>query len=536
MSTSATRGNSSKWAPRARRPVRHVAVSLLAAVLVLAGCSFSGSTPAEPAAVRTSLRIATGFQIASLDPVTEGYWAPEFGYGELLMKSKAQGSVEPWLLQSLTSTSPTTWLLSLRPKVTFQNGKPLTGAVLSELMTYLLKANPDLAGLLPGATVRALNDTDVELTTARPQANVPNLLADEGLFTIFDLESVRQAGSDRTALLGKKIWTGPYVVTSLTSAGMRLEWNPAYWGGKPPLKSVTLTFISDPQARVLAVQNGEVDLALYPETAAARSLAGRNDAFFRTTERGKPSARLVLNLKQAPFDDERVRRAVSLGIDYQEIATKVMPAAYDTAIGMYPDYLPFAVKDQVTDPRRAAQLLDEAGWTAGSSGARTKAGKPLEITLLTYPQQPDFQPMAVAVQAQLLKIGIQVRIQQVDDIYGAFKQPGWHAGILGAGSVGAGGEVIVPLINYLTSKGSRNVGGVVDPELDRLVAEAAATHDEAARGDLLRRIQEIAVGKAYVAFLAVKRGAVVVGSQWRDYTPPPDNRWVEATTGAGAPR
>src|SRR5262245_61204449 len=95
--------------------------ALGAAVLLAAGisaCSTSKSSPASASASSTgakpsSLTIATSFSIGDLDPIENGYWGNELGYGELLMRPQLDGTVKPWLLKSLTNSSPTTWVLTL---------------------------------------------------------------------------------------------------------------------------------------------------------------------------------------------------------------------------------------------------------------------------------------------------------------------------------------------------------------------------------------------------------------------------------------
>ena len=68
--------------------------------------SATGAT-SSAAATPTTLTIATSFAIGDLDPIENGYWGNELGYGELLMRPQADGTVTPWLLKSLTNTSPT---------------------------------------------------------------------------------------------------------------------------------------------------------------------------------------------------------------------------------------------------------------------------------------------------------------------------------------------------------------------------------------------------------------------------------------------
>jgi peptide/nickel transport system substrate-binding protein len=94
------------------------------------------------------------------------------------------------------------------------------------------------------------------LTTTAPVANLPSLLADEQMISVFDADAVRSAGTDPAALIGKGIYTGPFTVTKLDENELVLDRNPRYWGASPALTGATVRFVPDGQARVLAVRNG----------------------------------------------------------------------------------------------------------------------------------------------------------------------------------------------------------------------------------------------------------------------------------------
>src|ERR1700722_16992391 len=101
----------------ARYPAALGATALLAAGVTACSTSHSSTaaaTPANPANPAT-LTIATTFAIGDLDPLENGCWGNELGYGELLMRPQVGGTVTPWLLKSLTNTSATTWVLTLNP-------------------------------------------------------------------------------------------------------------------------------------------------------------------------------------------------------------------------------------------------------------------------------------------------------------------------------------------------------------------------------------------------------------------------------------
>ncbi len=136
----------------------------------------------------------------------------------------------------------------------------------------------------------------------------------------------------------------------------------------------------------------------------------------------------------------------------------------------------------------------------------------------TYPQQPDSATLALALQAQLKSVGIDVKISQVPDINTVVEQPtGWQAAIIANGFISFGGDYITPLDNYLRTGGPSNVTGVADPALDALIDRVAVELDTTARDALLRQIQTLVADRGYLGYLGMRKGAVVAGPRWRDY-------------------
>lgn len=518
-------------------PTRPLPALLALLAVLLAGCATTGPGPA-PADAPPTLTIATGFAIDDLDPIENGFWGPEFGYVELLMHPERDGDPTPWVLSGLANPGPLTWVLDLNDGVTFQNGAPLDGAALAALLTFQLAENPDLAAGLPGATAAATGPLQAVLTTARPAPNVPALLADESMVPVYDVAAYRAhraSGAPAADLPAAGLYTGPYVVDSLDAESMQLSPRQGYWDGVPALDDLTVRFVPEVSARIQAVQAGEADIALYPPTASAQTLDGRTDAFFVTGEPVGPTFVLEFNQRTAPFDDPLVRRAVYAAVDYDQIAGQVMNGLYAPATGLYTDSRPWAERTQRTDTAAAGALLDRAGWVREGDGPRTREGVPLAFTMLTYPQQPDSDTLALAVQSQLAALGVGVEIRQVPDITSAVEEPaGWQAAVRGNGFISFGGDYVTPLNTYLRSGGPGNVTGIADPELDALIDSVAVELDPAARDDLLRRIQTRVADDGYLAYLGIRLPAVVAGPAWRGYEVPISNLWVDARTAPAA--
>ncbi|GAB3480996.1 ABC transporter substrate-binding protein [Amycolatopsis cihanbeyliensis] len=513
-------------ATRAGRPG---IAAVLAALLVLTGCATTGSEGGV--ADGRALTITTSFEISDLDPLDNGFWGNEFGYSELLLRPTFDGKPDPWLATDLRNTSPTTWELALNEGITFQNGTELDAEALVACLRYQLREDPSVRAALPGATVSATGPLQVSITTTEPVPNMPNILAEESMFKVYDQAAYDRAKGDPAALLEAELYTGPYVVRSLDSEIMKLEPNPDYWDGRPALDDYSIRFIEDAQARLLAVRNGEADLALYPPTAMGKTLEGSTDAFYLTSTPRSPTFALYFNQRRAPFDDRAVRKAVQQAVDYRQIADEVMNGLYEPATGIYGDSMPYAVRTQQTDLAAARAVLDEAGWVAGPDGVRVKDGEPLTFEVVTYPQQPDSEALAVAMQSQLKAVGVEVTVRSVPDITATLNETdGWQAGISGAQMVSFSGDPIIRLRDYYLTDSLKNRGGIADPELDAMIGELSVELDEQRRHELLRSIQRRIGERAHVVYLGMRLPNAVGGPRMKDYEPNPMLLWVDART------
>lgn len=497
-------------------------MACLAIFTLLAACQRPGNAPSKTAT--DTLRIVTSYRIQSLEPARPAsYFLSEFALAELPLLLGPDGALKPHLLESYARVDERNWRLVLRPNIKFQNGKPLTAAALAAAMNRQLTRSASAQAVLPEAKVQASGERELTLTTARPDPTVPAALADELVFPIYDVAAVEAAQDDPAKLLACGCFTGPYQAVSLDERELRLTRFDEYWQGRPPLAQVSVRFIGDGQARILAVQNDEADVALYPPSEAQGMLAGQTNAFFVTNARSRGGPRIFLNVRRAPFDEVAVRRAFGLGLDYESLAQEVMEGIGETATGFYPPVYPWAVQNQKRDVAAAQRLLDEAGWRAGSAGVRAKNDQPLAMVLLVYPQQPDWAKIATALQAQLREQGWLVQIRQVEDINHAMKsQSDWHAAISSPGLVTTGGAPDPFLREHLHSRGERNFGGVNDAELDQLLDQLSSTFDDARRAEILQRIQRIVIAeRAYEVRPVFLRARVVVGGRWRGYQPSP---------------
>lgn len=476
---------------------------------------------AAPVLADDIINMATGFQIRSMDPVDQGFWMQEFGQGELLMKFQPDGSITPWLAESLVNVDDTTWIITIQDGVTFQNGAQMDVPAVLASIAYFRENSSGTQAVLPAeATFTQTGPLEITVETGVPVPELPNILAHESRLMIIDVETVLSVGDDYTQLIGAGIHTGPYRLTELTDQRMIAERFDGYWQGTPAMEGVDLRFVSDVNARILAVQNGEVDIALYPPISAAPVFAATSNLNLALGAPSTGGFMGMMDVTNGVFEEVAVRQAVMLAIDYDEIANSVFHGAKIPATGLYNPRFAWAVENYRHDVDTANTLLDEAGWVRDGE-TRSRDGVPLEMTLMIYPQQPDLVPLSNAVQSYLAEIGIAAQIVAVDSIREAATNDlvDWDLAMVATGTATVG-AVSGFLNRHVACEGDRNYGDYCNAEMDILIDRLDETVDAAARTGILAEIQHILVEDDPYAFaLTILVERALVSDAWSDYVP-----------------
>ena len=196
----------------------------------------------------------------TLEP-TENYfsWAVvRFGIGETLIKFDDQMKATPWLATSWKQgDDKLTWTFTINDKVKFSNGNSLTAeAVKASLERTFAKSKR--AKTFFNYTEITANGQELTIKTDKEYYNLPNLLGDP-LFLIMD---VTAEANGRDIAKEGPIGTGPYVVSSFTKERAELKRNDNYWDGKAGFAKVEIPSINDANTRAMALQAGDVDMAV----------------------------------------------------------------------------------------------------------------------------------------------------------------------------------------------------------------------------------------------------------------------------------
>jgi peptide/nickel transport system substrate-binding protein len=340
------------------------------------------------------------------------------------------GKVSPWIAESWEQNDTATeFTLHLKKGVTFSDRTPLDATAVVANLDIWAKGDPargiNPIGLFPKTYdhAEAVDATTVKVFFSATTLGFIPTLGYHGSILISPKTIALPA--DQQADLSNDIGSGPFVVSSWKEGDSVVlkkradyDWAPEALKHQGPayLDSITYKIVAEPSVRTSAVQSGQADVAYNPSPQELSSF--KDQGFTTATPRYLGFVNgYAINTKVAPFDDVRVRQALQHGIDRKEIISTVYTEDWLPAESLFQSNVPGATdhgKDFAYDADEANKLLDEAGWTKGDGGVRTKNGKRLELTLYSNPYLATSKSVDELVAQQLEKIGFAVDIQAFD--------------------------------------------------------------------------------------------------------------------------
>ena len=305
-----------------------------------------------------------------------------------------------------------TWTVTIREDVKFTDGEPLTAE--DVVFTYnTVKENSSVNDFTMLKEAVAVDGKTVEFRMERPYSIWPYSMA------IVGIVPEHAYGPDYG---DHPVGSGRYIMKQWDKGQQIIfEANPDYYGEAPKMKKVTVLFM-DEDAAYAASLAGQVDLAYTSASYSDQTIDGYELLAYETVDnRG-------INLPAVPASvdekgnvvgndftsDVRVRRAINIGIDREEMIENVLNG-YGTAAYSICDKMPWynETAEVSFDLEGAAALLDEAGWTTGSDGIRQKDGVRAELNILYASGDSVRQALAADMQNQLKELGIEASIEGV---------------------------------------------------------------------------------------------------------------------------
>ena len=235
--------------------------------------------------------------------------------------------------------------------------------------------------------------------------------------------------------------------------------------------------------------------------------------------------------------DDKVRAAVISATDRKNYADVLLKGTFIPGSAPIPPSMDYGFKDlkdpNAYNPERSKQLLAEDGWKdTDGDGILDKDGKPLTFNFVVYNSRAELPLYAEAVQADLKKVGIDMKIKTVDyNLIDKMGQDGDYDMLISNIVTANTGDPIWFLANYwhTNDNGSnpQNGSGYSNPQVDQLLDAAETEFDPAKRRDYAIQIQQLLMNDGAALFLGYPKTNIVTGSYLKGAVMyPSDYYWI----------
>ncbi len=454
---------------------------------------------ASAAAPGGTIRVSQTVPAAAIDPVKiadGGGITVMCQTAETLVLSGGDLTARPVLAESWSpNTDGTVWTFKLRQGVKFHNGKTMTAD--DVVASFDRIADPDngsnalsaLSGVLSKGGTRKVDDHTVEFHLDAANGGFPYMVSTDNYNAV--ILPADYAGDFEQNMIG----TGPFKLEKYTpKVGASFVRNPDYWGEKALPDRVELSFYSDYQPQILALQGGQIDIIQQiPVLQGVGLLNDPNFDIISTPSTAHQQVHMRTDLD--PFKDKRVRRAIALCLDRPKLVQGLMKGR--AQIG---NDSPFAAAYPQTDPsvpQREKNIAEakELMSAAGMNGFETT------LTTEKYLEIPDY---AVLIQNAVKEIGGNIKVNVLDQgayygdaVYG--KSP-WLDSDMGITDYGHRGVPNVFLSAPLRSDGTWNSAHFKNAEYDTLVNSYIASLDLESQRASAGKIQTLLLDETPLLF------------------------------------
>lgn len=437
--------NMFRRSPGQARSARSLLAPIGAAALALAlasGLTLAGAAAPAVASTGPTLRVEADTAFSTFNPFLAYFNADLNVIGDIypsLTTINEHGQPQPYLATSWSvSPDKLTWTFKIRSGLKWSDGKPITAQ--DAAWTFNLIMHNSVAGTANGAlvanfaSVTAPNATTLVITTKQPEANM--------LYVSVPITGI--------PIVPEHIWAkevpnlanfknmnfpvvgyGPWIATGyVPNQYATLTANPNFYMGAPKFKTLIIQYFTNGDAAVAALRSGQLDeiddltatqyealkhtknISLVPSVSNAWTAIELNPG--AQTQKGQHFGN-----GNSALLDPRVRQAVELAINKQELVSKVWDGLAVAGSGYLPpaypqwQWAPPAADSLAYNPAKAEQILNAAGYKMGPGGVRIDPSthKPLVLRLGIHSDEPADAAMAPYLQEWLKAVGIGVDVQ-----------------------------------------------------------------------------------------------------------------------------
>lgn len=411
-----------------------------------------------------------------------------------------------------------TWIFHLRKNVYFHNGTKFNAdAVIANFDRmkkglkrsnfYNLSLNLYYPSLI---SYEKLDDYTVRLSFKEPNVNQLYKMTDFGS-PIFAPECFDEDGNFKEYALG----TGPYKIEeNVLNKYVRLKRNDNYWGHAGKITSFIVKNIPNTDTRYAALKSGEIDgvldLNAIPPFLAEE--IKKDNRFAVESNKSTMIRYLALNNSRFPFNDVRMRQAVSLAIDRKNLVNALYMGYAQPTMNVLnytsPGYKEFPLEYDLEKAKRLAKEV--------------LGDKRCDVTYCINGAEPLQKGEAELIAYWLQEIGLNVHIQSLEYATRAkmLRKGDYDIARLQKGL--ANGDPYEVLNSFLMPEGSIYVSshtGYQNEELQQLMRQVKHTVDEDKRQQIFNRVQEIAVEEEPLIALFNDMNIVAYNKRLKNYKP-----------------
>jgi ABC-type transport system substrate-binding protein len=313
----------------------------------------------------------------------------------------------------------------------------------------------------------------------------------------------------------RPIGTGPFrFVRWQRDELVELARNDAYWKGPAEFERVTFRTVPDLVTQELEFRAGAVDTYQAQPHQVARYR--EDERYHAVSTVTNTYSYIAYNLRRPLFQDVRVRRALSMAIDVDELIRYVLYGEGQRVSGPY--YASTVFYNPRTplvpyDPEGARRLLAEAGWTPGPDGILQKDGERLAFKLITNNGNPARRAIMTIAQDAWKRLGVDVVTQAFEwtVFLEEFVNPAeYDALVLGWSGGALDPDLFQVWHSSQTGKYQLNFAGYASPEADRLIERIRVEYDPAVRLALAHRLHDVIAADQPYTFLVASTATYVL--------------------------
>jgi peptide/nickel transport system substrate-binding protein len=436
--------------------------------------------------------------------------------------------IEPRLAESWKAIDATTWEFKLRKGVKFHDGSDFT----AEDVKFSIERIPIVSGPNPTTPyvrrvkeIKIIDPYTMQIATDGPAPVMPN-----DFIRLFIVSSKAAAGLTKETAneafnSGKAaIGTGPYKFVSWSPKGdLVMDRFDGYWGPKEPWARHVRKEIANDAARVAQLKAGQLDLITRVPATDVASLKQDSKLNVQTIDTiyifnveldmrdapptGQIAAKDGTPLAKNPFQDIRVREAIDMAIDRKTLADIAMEGlGRPTSQMVTPSIFGYnkALPERKYDLAAAKKLMADAGFPNGFQ------------TQLSFTQDrlPGDKQVGTSIAQMLAAIGIDVKAnaQPAAVFFPARTRGEYSFAMSGWGTLTGEAHYTLSSLAHSNDKdkkmGAFNVLGYKNPDMDKLLQDAAVEMDEGKRRGMLEKANELVLSDRQ------RLPIVAVGSAW----------------------